>query len=82
MLQFIEENDTAVTHVMNFLEEIGTCCHHGLADGEMMRSEFDYVVASVWDKLFDWIKKQRLLRRNDSIWEDTERLYDAWKQRT
>ncbi len=80
LLRFIEQNETAVSHIMNFLEEMATCCRHQVVDVAIMKDQFDYVIVSVWDTLFVWIRKQRQETANFRIWEDTESLYDMWKR--
>lgn len=75
--KFIESQETDVMHVVNFLEEIGTACRHEVVDVEIMREQFDDIVVSTWRKLYPWIEKKRI--PNKDIWEDFERLFDAWK---
>lgn len=75
--RFIELQETNVIHIVNFLEEMGTACKYELVDIKLMREQFDFVIVSTWTKLFPWIKEQR--RQDKDIWEDFERLYDAWK---
>lgn len=75
--KFIETQETNVIHIVNFLEEIGTACKYKLVDIKIMQEQFDFVIVSTWTKLFPWIKEQR--QQNNDIWEDFERLYDAWK---
>ncbi len=79
LLRFIESNETSVTHVINFLEEMATCCRHELVDVELMKSQFDNVIIHVWETLFPWIRKIRQ-RENAPVWEDIEFLYDHWKR--
>jgi len=75
----IDGRETNVIHVMNFLEEIATSCRHGVVDNSIMRDQFDYVVFSTWEALFPWVQKHRKAR-GGGLWEDTEKLYSAWKQ--
>ena len=79
LLLFIEKNETAVNHILNFLEEIGTCCRYELVDSVIMKEQFDFVVVNTWDSLYPWIRKQQK-KYNDNIWEDSERLYRDWKK--
>lgn len=75
--KFVETEETNVMHIVNFIEEIGTACRHGVVDSDIMKEQFDDIVVTTWRKLFPWIEKQR--GPNEEIWEDFERLYDKWK---
>ncbi|KPQ10829.1 MAG: hypothetical protein HLUCCO17_09070 [Saliniramus fredricksonii] len=75
---YLNENKLDVNHVLNFIEEMATCCRHGLVDEPLMRKQFDYVVCKTWRSLSTWIDGQRKASV-DAIWEDMEWLYDQWK---
>lgn len=75
--KFVDEQETDVMHVINFLEEIATACRLETVDPEIMRQQFDDIVVTTWRRLYPWIEKQR--SGNVFIWEDLERLFDAWK---
>jgi hypothetical protein len=79
LIKFIEANEPAVRHVINFLEEMATCCRHDLVDVPLMKSQFDAVITSTWDTLFPWVRKVRDEAKSN-IWEDVEFLYYKWKQ--
>jgi len=73
----IEANETNVIHIVNFFEEIGTACRHGVVAYDIIKEQFDFVVVETWVVLFPWIKQQRT--KNAAIYEDFEALYDACK---
>lgn len=75
---YLNENKLDVNHVLNFIEEMATCCRHGLVDEPLMRKQFDYVVCKTWRSLSTWIDGERKASV-DAIWEDMEWLYDQWK---
>jgi len=77
--RFIIENEVAVLHVVNLVEEMATCCRSKLVDVDLMRRQFDFVIFSTWECLSDWIKDERKKDSNDNIWEDLEWLYHSWK---
>lgn len=77
-LDFIDKNETSVSHIMNFIEEIATNCRHEVVDVEIMKRQFDFVVIDTWRCLFDWIHQMRK-KHGDDIWEDSEWLYNLWK---
>jgi hypothetical protein len=79
ILVYIEQNETVVLHIMNFLEEMATCCRQGVVDTDLMKDQFDAVIVTAWDTLFPWIRKKRQ-EANPKIWEDSEALYDSWKR--
>jgi len=78
LLEFIEKNETAVSHIMNFVEEIATNCRHEVVDVDIMKRQFDFVVVDTWRSLVSWIHATRD-RHGDDIWEDSEWLYNLWK---
>jgi hypothetical protein len=78
LLVFIEQNETAVSHILNFVEEIATNCRHEVVDVEIMKRQFDFVVVDTWRSLVSWIHATRD-RHGDDIWEDSEWLYNLWK---
>lgn len=79
LLEFIKENEIAVTHVINLVEEIATCCKHNLVDTSLMRRQFDFVVFNTWECLSSWVYEVRQECGEPGIWEDTEWLYRTWK---
>jgi len=79
LLSFIRENEKAVTHVINLVEEIATCCKHHLVDTSLMRRQFDFVVFNTWECLSSWVYEVRKECGEPGIWEDTEWLYRSWK---
>jgi hypothetical protein len=78
LADYLKENDMAAGHVMNFIEEMATCCRFGLVDEPIMKRQFDYVVILTWQTLVLWIQETRR-RSSNGIWEDTEWLYNQWK---
>lgn len=78
LADYLKENDMAADHVMNFIEEMATCCRYGIVDVSIMKRQFDYVVILTWQTLVLWIQDTRRTT-NNGIWEDTEWLYDQWK---
>lgn len=78
LADFLKDNDMAAGHVMNFIEEMATCCRYGLVDVPIMKRQFDYVVILTWQTLVLWIQDTQR-KSNNGIWEDTEWLYNQWK---
>lgn len=78
--EYLEKHTTNVIHVVNFLEEIATSCKYGVADTEVMKNQFDFVVTNTWETLLPWVKRHRTERKADNIWEDLENLYHTWKR--
>lgn len=78
LLVYIEQNETAVSHIMNFVEEIATNCRHEVVDVDIMKRQFDFVVVDTWRSLVSWIIATRE-KHGDDIWEDSEWLYNLWK---
>ena len=76
---FIEANEISVSHFVNLIEEMVTCCKFEVVDVDIMRKQFDFVVFNTWECLSDWIKKERMNVGNSEIWEDLEWLYHSWK---
>lgn len=79
LVDVIEKKRTNVIHVMNFLEEIGTAVRCRVADDEIAKMQFSFVVTSTWSKCLPWIHDHRRRRGQNALWEDLEALYDAWK---
>jgi len=78
--EYLEKHTTNVIHVVNFLEEIATSCKYGIADTEVMKNQFDFVVTNTWETLLPWVKRHRDERKAANIWEDLENLYHTWKR--
>jgi uncharacterized protein DUF4760 len=72
----IDGNEVHVIHILNFLEEIATCCRYDLADVKLLREQFDFIVIKTWDTLLPWIQQHR---RGNSVWEELEKLNFAWR---
>jgi hypothetical protein len=80
LLALVEKKSTNVIHILNFLEEIGTCYRLGLCEEELIRDQFDAILVSIWSCLLPWIVQYRKLRKNDGIWQDVERLHKLWRK--
>jgi hypothetical protein len=80
MLVLVEKKNTNVIHILNFLEEIGTCHRLGLCEDDLIRDQFDSILVSIWSCLLPWIIQHRKQRKNDGIWEDVERLAKLWRK--
>ena len=79
---FIDQNEAAVQHVVNFFEEMATALRLKLAHEDLLRDQFDFVVVKLWTVLTNcsYVRNVREKERNHAIWEDVERqLYDRWK---
>jgi hypothetical protein len=61
------------------LEELSTAGRNELADGELLKDQFDEIVVSIWRKLYPWIETHREMRKNKLIWKDLEWAFDKWK---
>jgi Domain of unknown function (DUF4760) len=80
LLTLVDKKSTNVIHILNFLEEIGTCHRLGLCEEDLIQDQFDAILVSIWSCLLPWIVQHRKQRKNDGIWQDVERLAKLWRK--
>lgn len=79
LIQAIRTKETNVIHVMNFFEEAAFARKHELADDQVLRNQFEGIVATLWTTMEPWVHEYRKERHRPKIYEMVEELSKVWR---
>lgn len=74
-----EHKEGCARHALNFLEELSAAVNEGYCDEEYVCRLFKGIVINIWSAMSAWVNEERIRKHRQTIFVETENLYNRWK---